>query len=76
MTDQDIDILFTYHNPVSDAPQRFEEIRNAAKALGKAIIAHGGKESDIERSILKLRECVFYAIASIVVPIISIEKGE
>ncbi len=62
----DIDKIFTYHNASGIDPKRFEEIRQAAKILGKLILKNGGMKGDIDRSILKLRECVFFAIASIV----------
>jgi len=71
---EDIDNLFTYHNPSDLDPNRFTLIREAAKSLGKIIIENGGKESDIEKSLNKLRESVFYAIASIIVPNLSEEK--
>ncbi|HEY5235260.1 MAG TPA: hypothetical protein VIJ14_03695 [Rhabdochlamydiaceae bacterium] len=64
----DIDILFTYHTATDVAQTRFTEIREAAKHLGRMILSHGGKEEDKRLSIQKLRESVFYAIASIAVP--------
>lgn len=67
-TNENIDSLFTYHNPSGIDLMRFEKIREAAKELGRMIVEHGGNEADEERAIQKLRECVFYAIASIVVP--------
>ena len=68
MNDKDIDTLFTYHNPAGLDPARFDKIRNAAKDLGKCILENGGQEVDVNTSIGKLRECVYFAIASIVVP--------
>ena len=67
-SNEHIENLFTYHKPTDIDQSRFTKIREAAKELGKMIIEYGGKEVDQERSICKLRECVFYAIASIVVP--------
>lgn len=64
----DIDKIFTYHTADDVAVERFVEIREAAKVLGKKIMEHGGSEEDKQRSILKLRESVFYAIASIAIP--------
>lgn len=74
MTENDIELLFTYHNPVGLDPNRFTEIREAAKLLGLSILKNGGKESEIEKSIDQLRKCVFYAVASIVVP--NLQKEE
>lgn len=76
MKDKDIDTLFTYHNPGNLDPVMFEEIRNAAKVLGKLILKNGRQEVDVNASISKLRECVYYAIASIVVPKLGGEYGE
>ena len=64
----DIEKIFTYHNPKDIDPNRFIEIREAAKNLGFKILQHGGSEEDIERSIIMLRQCVFFAIASIAIP--------
>ncbi len=64
----DIDKIFTYHTASDVALERFTEIREAAKVLGKKIMQHGGSKEDKERAILKLRESVFYAIASIAIP--------
>jgi|HubBroStandDraft_3_1064219.scaffolds.fasta_scaffold274267_2 hypothetical protein len=76
MNVNDIDILFTYHNPCNVDLIRFDEIRGLAKSLGKSILIHGGKKEDVQRSIEKLRECIFFAIASIVVPELSQEVKE
>ena len=61
-TEQDIDLLFT---PQHINPERFTDIRSLANQLGKTILQHGGTNSDIERSLQRLRECVFYAIEAI-----------
>jgi hypothetical protein len=69
--EEKIQNLFTYH-PANDVElRRFEEIRECAKQLARAIYRNGGhnRKDDISLSIQKLRECVFFAIASIVVPI-------
>ncbi len=63
-----IDDLFTYHDPKGIDPYRFTVIREAAKSLAHAINQHGGDQEEIERSIHLLRQAVFYAIASIVLP--------
>lgn len=71
----DIEALFAYHDSTDIDTERFAMIRESAKILGKQIIKYGGEEDDIEVSIQKLRECVYYAIASIVVPKIGVENG-
>lgn len=60
--------LFTYHNPANIDPERFLAIRRKAKELAELIKLHGGNWDDQDRAIEKLRECVFYAIASIAIP--------
>ena len=75
MNDNDIETLFTYHNPTGLDPMIFDEIRNMAKELGKLILKHGRQESDVKASVGKLRECVYFAIASIVVPKLGGENG-
>lgn len=65
---KDIENLFTYHDVGEIETDGFQYIRESAKGLGRQIIKHGVDEQDIERAIQKLRECVYYAIASIVVP--------
>ncbi len=64
----DIEKIFTYHTADHIPMVRFTDIREAAKLLGTMIMKHGGSQEDKERAILKLRECVFYAIASIAIP--------
>lgn len=68
MNEQDIEKLFTYHNPKDLDPLLFDELRNSAKVLGNLILKHGRQEVDVNASISKLRECIYFAIASIVVP--------
>ncbi len=68
MNENDIENIFTYHNPTDIDPQIFKEIRDNAKELGKKILKYGHRQEDIIQAILKLRECVFYSIASIVIP--------
>lgn len=68
MNSDRINDLFTYNNPQGIDPHRFTIIIESAKILAEAINENGGIEEEIERSILKLHECIFYAIASIVLP--------
>ncbi len=68
MKKQRIVDLFTYHDPKGIDPNRFTQIREAAKFLAHAINENGGDEDEIEKSIHLLRQSVFYAIASIVLP--------
>lgn len=60
--------VFTYHSADHVASERFTSIRKAANILFNAIYENGGNEHDMARATEKLRECVFYAIASIAIP--------
>lgn len=68
ITERDIDKIFNYYDAKDIPPKVFSDIRAFAKLLGKAIINNGITMHDKHMSIQRLRECVFYAIASIVVP--------
>lgn len=65
-TNDEIEKLLTYQTCDHIDAERFTKIRDAAKTLGKAINEFGGEDSDKMKSFQKLRECVFFAIASIV----------
>ncbi len=60
--------LWNYHPADHIALERFENIRAAARVLAKAIEDNGENREDKDRAIVKLRECVFYAIASLAIP--------
>lgn len=60
--------LWTYHTADNVSLNRFEVIRASARNLAEAITIHGGNEDDKNQAILKLREAVFYAIASLAIP--------
>jgi hypothetical protein len=68
MNNKDIEAIFTYHNPAGIDVNRFTLIREAAKHLGIMILENGGTIRDVNIAISKLRECIHFAIASIVVP--------
>ena len=68
MNNKDIETLFTYHNASGLDTEMFKEIRESAQTLGKIILKYGRQEVDVNTSIGKLRECIYYAIASVVVP--------
>lgn len=65
MSPSEIEELFTYQNSSHIDPQRFEEIREAAKELARKINVHGGWGDDKKRALQNLRVTVFFAIASI-----------
>lgn len=64
-TDEEIDDIFTYHSPKDDQPKRYEDIRVAARAFAKVLVANTKPSADQTAAIRKLRECVMTANASI-----------
>lgn len=65
MTRAEIENIFTYHAPRGDQPERYEKIRQAARAMGIVIIDNTQPSSDQSAAIRLLRECVMTANASI-----------
>lgn len=60
-----IEELFTYHKPNAVAE---DAITQAAKVLGRTILSYGDNAEDMQAAIMKLRECVLYAISSVPIP--------
>lgn len=61
-----IDNLFTYHTPKPGQQERYQAIREAAKALAHVIVANTSENSpDQSAAIRHLREAVMTANASI-----------
>lgn len=60
-----IEQTFTFHPPHGDQPARYQAIREAAKALGRVIVANTPACADQSAALRKLRECVMTANASI-----------
>ena len=61
----DIDHVFTYHAPVGNQPERYQKIRDSAKALATTLLECCPDCSDRDAAIQKLRMCVMIANASI-----------
>jgi len=60
-----IETLFTYHAPLTGQPERYQLIRESAKALARVIIQNTPSSADQSAAIRKLRECVMTANAAI-----------
>lgn len=60
-----IEALFTYHAPEGDQPERYKQIREAAKALARCIDANCPAGPDRTAAIRHIREAVMTANASI-----------
>lgn len=64
-TPEDIADLFTYHAPKADQPERYQNIRNAAREFALVLVANTKPSADQAASIRLLREAVMTANASI-----------
>jgi hypothetical protein len=65
LTNAEIEDLFTYHAPKPGQPERYDNIRQAAKHLAKVIIANTPEGADQIQSILAVRSATMFANASI-----------
>lgn len=61
----EIERMFTYHPPSGNQPERYGEIRDAAKVLAKVILKNTPGSADQTAAIRKLREAVMTANAAI-----------
>lgn len=64
-TPEEIENLFTYHAPRGDQQERYQKIRDAAKAFAGVVVANTKPSADQAIAIRKLRESVMVANASI-----------
>lgn len=62
-----LDKIFTYHPPKEDQPKRYEIIRKAAKDFAQIILDNTPECDDREIAVLKVREAVMLANASIAI---------
>ena len=63
----DLDNLFSYHAPKGNQAERYELLREDAKAFAKRILACCPDSADRSDAIRKVREAVMMANASIAV---------
>lgn len=61
----DINEIFTYHAPKDDQPDRYQKIRDAAKAFALCLVENTKPSADQTAAIRLLREAVMTANASI-----------
>lgn len=60
-----IEALFTYHPPTGDQPDRYQNIRDAAKLLAHTIMQNTPRCADQSAAVRKVREAVMTANAAI-----------
>ncbi len=66
LTQQQLDVFFTYQKPAEDQVQRMIDIRNAAKSLAALILEYTPHCGDQLIAIQRVREAVMMANAAIV----------
>jgi hypothetical protein len=65
ITDADLSHWFTYHPPTGDQPKRYAELREAGMEFAREILRLTPPSADQSAAILKVREAVMCANASI-----------
>ena len=65
MTANDIVTRFTYHQPKNGQPEKYEEIRHAARSFATLLLALTPESREQSLAITHLEEAVFWANASI-----------
>jgi hypothetical protein len=61
----DIDNIFTYHPPFGNQAERYEHIRNYAKALARTILTACPESAERTLALRKIEESVMWANSSI-----------
>lgn len=62
---QNVDDVFTYHAPGPGDPERYQKIREAAKALARVILEETPQCADQQAALRSLRESVMTANAAV-----------
>jgi hypothetical protein len=60
-----LEVLFNYHAPKGDKPQRHEAVRNAMKDAAKTVLETAPPGPEQSTAIRKLQEAMMWANASI-----------
>ena len=60
-TSDELDNIFTYYAPTANQPERYEEIRSAARVFAKTIVANTSPSPEQTLAIRKLEEVVMRA---------------
>jgi hypothetical protein len=62
---EDLAKRFTYHKPKDDQPQRYEQIRDLARAFAASLATKCPQSRELSLALTKLEECMMWANASI-----------
>lgn len=65
ITNEQLENWFTYHSPSPDQLPKYQVIREAGKALTKAIVDNSPSSADQTAAVRKVREAVMTANAAI-----------
>lgn len=63
--ESDLDNRFSYHKPISDQSERYEEIRGSAKQLAKLFMLTCPRSRELSLALTNLEQSVMWANASI-----------
>jgi hypothetical protein len=63
----DVGRIFTYHKPFGDQPQRYEALRDMAKALAVAIQKSTPESREQSLALTSLQQAVMWANAAIAI---------
>lgn len=61
----DLDNLFTYHAPVGDQVETYQQIREAGRALAEVILGRVPAGDDRDRAINTVRDAIMQANAAV-----------
>ena len=67
MTDAQIDNIFTYHAPVGDQVERYQDLRDQAKAMAYMIQRACPESREKSLAITSLQQAIMWANASIAI---------
>ena len=65
ITEETLDMWFTYHAPTLEHIEKYKAIREAARQFAQVILEHTNPGPDQSASFRQLRECVATANSSI-----------
>lgn len=75
ITESDLVMMFTYHAPTGDQPERYTRIRQEGLELAATILRNTPSSADQTAAIRKVREAVMTANAAIALEGSSVPQG-
>ena len=65
MTNDELDIRFTYHAPSGTQPLRYEQLRASGRVLADALVARCPESRELSLALTKLEEAIMWGNAAI-----------